>query len=188
MGYVLNELGNLPVDENVHFYIFVINGQYREPLYEMIERNFVDIARSIGGHAVIAMGTDKLQFTTSVASRYLGDGNSDASFIRLLPALLLTNDHPDKLTKDSLRLIVPLREAEARFGGWHQFFEALASFVRQESDEFVRRFEEKESLMEMANDVLELKPGAFGIGINVNELVSRWVRSRRQKSPPPKEA
>src|SRR5689334_8544723 len=182
MGYVLNELANLPVDENVHFYIFVINGQYREPLYEMIERNFVEIARSIGGRAVIAMGTDKRQFTTSVARKYLGDGNSDASFVQLLPALLLTNDHPDNLTKDSLRLIVPLREAETRFGGWHQFFDALALFVRGESDDFVRRFEQRESLLEMANDVVELKPGAFGVGINVNELISRWIKSRAEKS------
>ena len=28
MGYVLNQLSNLPVDDNINFYIFVVNGQY----------------------------------------------------------------------------------------------------------------------------------------------------------------
>jgi hypothetical protein len=71
MGYVLNELTNLPVDENVHFYIFVVNGQYQEPLYKIIQENFVNIARSIGNNAVIAIGSDPQSFTTSVARKYL---------------------------------------------------------------------------------------------------------------------
>lgn len=178
MGYVLNELANLPVDDNVHFYAFVVNGSFREPLYDMIERNFMELARSFGSHAVIAVGTDKQQFTTSVARKYLGDGNSDSSFLDMLPALLITNDHPEQLRKESLRLIVPLRDAEARFGGWQQFFTALTSFVRGESDEFVRRFEEKENLLEAANKVVGLKPGAFGFSLNINELVERWLKSR----------
>lgn len=179
MGYVLNELANLPIDENVHFYIFVVNGQYRDPAYEILEQNFMAIARSIGNHAVIAVGTDKKGFTTSVARKYLGEGNSDNSFVDMLPALLITSDHPDQLRKESMRLVVPLRDAEERFGGWHQFFALLAQFVRGESDEFVRRFEEKEDLLDAANKVFGLKPGVFGISLNVNELIDRWNKSRQ---------
>jgi hypothetical protein len=91
MGYALNELANLPVDDKVHFYIFVVNGHYKEPLYEMIQRNFMAIAKSIGSNAVIAVGTDPRAFTTQVARQYLGQGNSDASFTGALPALLITN-------------------------------------------------------------------------------------------------
>lgn len=182
MGYALNELANLPIDENVHFYIFVINGQFREPLYEMIEHNFMAIARSIGSNAVIALGTHPTSFTTSIARKYLGEGNSDSSFLEMLPALLITNDHPETLTKDSLRLIVPLRDAEKRFGGWHQFFDLLGRFARGESDEFARRFEEKEDLLDAANKVLNLKPGAFGVSINVNELIERWRKGRRRRN------
>jgi hypothetical protein len=184
MGYVLNELANLPVDDNVHFYVFVVNGQFREPLYDMIERNFMEIARSIGNHAVIAVGTDKQQFTTSVARKYLGEGNSDRTFQDMLPALLITNDHPEQLRKESLRLIVPLRDAEERFGGWQQFFTSLSRFVRGESDEFVHRFEQKENLLEAANKVVGMKPGAFGFSLNVNELVDRWLKSRAAHPKP----
>ncbi len=182
MGYILNELANLPVDDNVHFYIFVVNGQFREPLYEMVERNFMEIAREIGSHAVIASGTDKKGFTTSIARKYLGEGNSDASFLKMLPALLITNDHPDKLRNDSLRLIVPLRDAESRFGGWHHFFALLSSFARGESDEFVKKFEQKENLLDAANKVINLKPGFFGISLNINELVERWQKSKAARA------
>jgi len=182
MGYALNELANLPVDEGVHFYIFVVNGEYREPLYEMIQQNFVEIARSIGSNAVIAVGTNPKAFTTQVARKYLGQGNSDNSFIRILPALIITNAHPENLTKESVRLVVPLREAESRFGGWTQFFSLLSSFVRGESDEFVKRFEAKEDLVDAANKVVELKPGMFGISLNVNELIDRWSKWRAAKA------
>lgn len=178
MGYALNELANLPIDENVHFYIFVVNGQYREPLYEMMQQNFVEIARSIGSNAVIAVGTDPKAFTTQVARKYLGEGNSDNSFVRILPALIITNAHPEKLTKDSVRLVVPLRDAESRFGGWAQFFALLSSYVRGESDDFVRRFEAKENLVDAANKVVTLRPGMFGIPLNVNELIDRWSKRR----------
>lgn len=178
MGYALNELANLPVDENVHFYIFVVNGQYREPLYGMMQQNFMEIARSIGNNAVIAIGTDAREFTTQVARKYLGEDNSDGSFFGMLPALIITNAHPDKLTNDSVRLVVPLRDAESRFGGWAQFFALLSSFVRGESNDFVKRFEAKESLVDVANKIVNLKPGMFGMSVNINELVDRWSKRR----------
>jgi hypothetical protein len=181
MGYVLNELANLPVDENVHFYIFVVNGQYREPLYEMVQNNFIQIARSIGSNAVVAIGSDAQSFTTQVARKYLGAGNSDNSFPNALPAMLITNTHPDQLTEKSVRLVVPLRDAEQRFGGWPQFFTLLASYVRGESDEFVKRFEAKENLLDAANKIVNLKPGMFGFSINVNELIDRWNKKTASK-------
>jgi hypothetical protein len=174
MGYALNELANLPVDDEVHFYIFVVNGHYKEPLYEMIQHNFMAIAKSIGSNAVIAVGTDPRAFTTQVARQYLGPGNSDASFTRALPALLITNAHPEELTKDSVRLIVPLRDVENRFGGWQQFFDLLSLFVKGESKEFLEKFEKKENLFDAANKIVNLKPGMFGISLNVNELYDRW--------------
>lgn len=178
MGYVLNQLSNLPVDDNINFYIFVINGQYHDPLYDTIQKNFFEIAREIGTNAVVAMGTDRKAFTTSVARKYLGDGNSDSSFTALLPALLITNDHPENLKENSLRLVVPLKHAEANFGNWHSFFDSLAQFVRGENDVFARKFEDKADLIDAANRVVMLQPNFFGFGVNVNALLKMWKKSR----------
>lgn len=148
----------------------------------MMQKNFLEIAKSIGSNAVVAVGTEPKSFTMQIAQRILGKGNSDASFLRFLPALIITNAHPGKLTKDSVRLVVPLRDAEDRFGGWSQFFVLLASYVRGESDEFVKRFEAKGSFIETANKVVSLKPGIFGLGINLNELVDRFNKRLTAKT------
>jgi hypothetical protein len=91
MGYLINKLANLPIDKSVNFYIFVINGRYIDSLHKIIETNFASIAKGIGDHAVIAMGTDSEKFSTSVARKYLGEGNSDSSFTQMIPALLITD-------------------------------------------------------------------------------------------------
>jgi hypothetical protein len=46
----------------------------------------------------------------------------------------------------------------------------------------VTRFEEKENLLQAANKVVNLKPGAFGVSLNVNELVERWLKSRAART------
>ena len=101
MGYQLNSLGNLPIDDSVSLYIFVINGEWSGGRYEVLERNFSRIAQSIGSTAVIAKGFDK-EFYEEVAHTYLGKDHRE--FRQLLPALLITDTHPDKLTDGSMRL------------------------------------------------------------------------------------
>jgi hypothetical protein len=180
MGYLLNSLGNLPVDDDVKFYIFVINGQWREPLYEIVEQNFSSVARSIGKEAVIAKGLNPVEWSNEVAARYLQDNYGNYS--SLLPALLVTNAHPEKLSEKSLILLVPLKDVESRFGGWNIFFGLLSDFVQFKSDEFLTRFHKKEDALEIANKIINIKPGAFGLSLNVNELFSWWRRRTGQTS------
>ncbi len=134
MGYYLNALGNLPLNKQVDFYIFIINGEFHDELYELIDRNFPNLAGSIGPRAIIARGTQPAAFSSDVAQKYLGKDHDD--LFHLIPALLITNAHPDELSEKSLRLLVPLREVEIRFEGWPHFFKLLSDFV-QGKDEFV---------------------------------------------------
>jgi hypothetical protein len=151
MGYMLNSLGNLPVDQDVKFYIFVIKGQWQEPLYGMIEQNFAMIARSVGQHAVIAKGLNPSHWYGEVATKYLGVEHD--KYFGLLPALLITDAHPDSVSEESLRLLVPLKDVESRFGGWNQFFSLLGGFVRLESDVFVKRFQRGEDAVDTINRI-----------------------------------
>ena len=54
MGYLLNSLSNLPIDESVTLYIFVIDGTWDTEHTAALRRNFHQIARAIGNNAVIA--------------------------------------------------------------------------------------------------------------------------------------
>ncbi len=176
MGYMLNSLANLPVDDDVRFYVFVINGQWQDPTYAILEQNFAQVARSIGKSAVIAKGLNPQEWYGQIAETYLGKEHNDLS--PMLPALLITDSHPSAIKSESLRLLVPLQDVEKRFGGWPQFFSLLTDFVQLKSDAFVQRFQAKESAVDIANSVVNLKPGMFGISINVNELISRWHKRK----------
>jgi hypothetical protein len=171
MGYMLSSLGNLPVQEDVSLYIFVVNGRWSGEFNDLIEKNFGALAEHIGPNSVIAKGFDPEVWSNQVCSKYLGKDTK--TMLDVLPALLLTDAHPEKLTDSSLRLLVPLRDADKRFGGIETFFAALADFSKSRNPDFLARFEDKEPLKSKAWSVLELKPNLFGFGINLKELAAR---------------
>jgi hypothetical protein len=179
MGYTVNKLTNLPLDDEVDFYIFVINGEFDDPLYAMIEKNFKAIARSIGDNAVIVQGTDPVNFTSEVQRTYLGK-HSEQVF-RLLPALVITDTHPEEISDDSLRLIVPLSRAEETAGGWPQFFKLLSQLARKENSEFLNRFPNVEDVWDKIGKYIKFEPQFFGVRLEGNEVIKRLrERSRRQ--------
>lgn len=172
MGYALSSLGNLPVQDSISLYIFVVGTGWKgDPAYEAIEQNFMELAQRIGPTAVIAKGFEPEMWSDQVCKRYLGKGVE--TMYDVFPALLLTDAHPEQLAEASLRLLVPLRKAEERFGGVPAFFDALIDFAKTRNPVFLTRFEEKPSLSARAWSVLELKPNFFGFGVNLKELVAQ---------------
>ena len=172
MGFMLSALGNLPIDENIELYIFVINGKWRGGAYELIEQNFMNIAKGIGPKAVIAKGFDPESWSKQVARKYFGENYS--VLFDAIPALLLTDVHPEKLNDKSLRLIVPLRDVEKRFGDWDNFFRLLSQFAIDKNIEFLEKFEDSSSLLREGSKYFELKPNIFGIGVNLNAIIQRF--------------
>ena len=172
MGYQLASLGNLPVDESVNFYIFIVNGDWNGGNYEILENNFSNIAQRIGPNAVIAKGFDSKAWTRDVASAYLG--KNAKQLFGLLPALLLTDSHPDNLTDDSFRLLVPLGDAKERFGNFDTLFAALSDFAINRDATFLDNFEDERDLIGAGNSIIDLKPNFFGVGININEMIKRF--------------
>jgi len=171
MGYMLSALGNLPIQEDISLYIFVVNGRWSGEFNDLIEKNFGALAKQIGPNSVIAKGFEPEAWSDQVCSKYLRKNTK--TMIDVLPALLLTDSHPDCITEKSLRLLVPLRDAEKRFGGVDVFFSALAEFARTRESAFLARFKDNGSLMGKTWSVLELKPNIFGFGINLKELAAR---------------
>jgi hypothetical protein len=169
---MLSSLGNLPIEDDIELYIFVVNGNWRGGLYDIIEKNFANIAQRIGPKAVIAKGFDSEIWSSQVAHKYFGEYYSE--LVNALPALFLTDTHPDKLNNDSLRLIIPLRDVETRFGDWDIFFSSLASFAIDKNPEFLEKFKNANDLITEGNKVIDIKPNFFGIGININALIKKF--------------
>ena len=121
------------------------------------------------------MGLDPAGSTEEVADKYFGEEHD--KLFAALPALLITDSHPDHLTEDSLRLIIPLTGAEDRLGNLHALFDALASLARDRDPSFLERFQEPNEVVNDANSIVDLKPNFYGIGININALIERFRRA-----------
>lgn len=175
MGYQLTSLGNLPIQPEIDLYIFVIDGNWRGGRIEILESNFAEIAQSIGPNAVIAKGFQESLWSDELCQKYLGKEYS--SMMPHLPALLITNDHPEDLREESLRLLIPLALAEEEFGDLEGFFRDLTRFAKDRETDFLERFRDQRDWVAEGNTLLELKPNFFGIGINLNEFIRR-IRER----------
>lgn len=171
MGYQLTSLGNLPVERDITLYIFIINGNWQGGRYELLERNFSEIAKSIGPNAIIAKGFDEVLWSQELCEKYLGKDYN--TVFNLLPALLLSDQHPDNLTEDSLRLLIPLKDAEDKFGDLESFFRGLARFAHDHDTSFLAKFKDQRDWVREGNRIIDLRPNLFGIGVNLNEFIRR---------------
>lgn len=174
MGYQLTSLGNLPVEPDIDLYIFVIDGNWRGGRFEILQSNFSEIARGIGPTAIIAKGFEEPLWSKELCTHYLG--KKYRAIFPHLPALLLTDVHPENLTEESLRLLIPLGRAEEEFGDLETFFRALTRFATTKNPDFLERFRDQKDWIAEGNEVIELKPNFFGIGVNLNEFIRRFRR------------
>lgn len=178
MGYDISSLCRLPIDDAVEYYVFDIGGGWKGDTHEAFTRNFRILAERFGPEAVLVRGFTPAHITDEVIERYFGPHGKDLG--HLMPALLITDSHPDHLTEDSLRLVISLRHAETEFGNLEAFLDALVLFVRDGDETLLKRFSEREKRFDAANEIIDLKPNFFGVGININALIER-IRLRKQK-------
>jgi hypothetical protein len=179
LGYALTSVANLPIEDNVNLYIFILgNAGWHGDLYEIVDRNFENIAREIGPNAVIVKGLVANYFPEELRKQYFGEAH-ELLWRKGAPALLITDSHPDQLLAESLRLFIPLEEVKARFGSFDAFFDELAAFARRENDDFLDRFEDTRPLLSEGLKVIELKPNFFGFGVNINALIDLFRRKRQ---------
>ena len=175
-GCMISSLGNLPIDDNLRFYIFMIGGNaWAGSINEIILNNFENIAREIGPNASIVKGFEEPFWSDEVIEKYLGKKYSN--IVSYLPALLITNAHPQKLTEDSLRLLIALREIKSNFSDFDAFFNSLVQFIRYGDSSFLLKFDDRANTVDTIMDAIDIKPNFFGLGININNLLKRFRRT-----------
>ena len=137
MGYLLKKLGNLPIQDNVNIYIFAIGGSWNGGLIDIINNNYEAIADAIGEDAILVRGFDEEFFGEEVAQKYFGISTRNDDIWKLLPSILITDSHPDRLTEGSLRILFPLDRIEKNFSSVDQFLSQLVAFARDGDEEFL---------------------------------------------------
>ena len=145
---------------------------------EIISKNFKTIARDIGHQAVIAKGFEEPFWSAEIFEKYLG--KKYTALFRFLPALLITDSHPERLKPESMRLLIPLQGVEKRFGTFDHFFSSLIRFVKHKDTEFLDRFKDGTNMSHEALEIVELRPNFFGVGINLNRLIEIFMNRRKK--------
>jgi hypothetical protein len=181
MGYHLNTLMNLPVDEDVQFYIFLVKEPYNDEDSKKVLDNFKEIAKGLGDHAVIAQGLAEESFPDEVLRAYMGENMG--RYAHMLPALLVTNDHPEQVKASTLRLFVPLATVEKRYGTWATFFRLVKNFVTGKDDEFLVKFNDHGTAIDL-NKAIGIKIPLGPISVNLNEFIEWWSKRRKDAGRP----
>ncbi len=182
MGHLIHSLAKIPVDTSVDFYIFMVGKVLWEGgAQQLVSKNFKLLAKEIGEDSFIVEGLTE-HFADEVCIKYLGKEHKKLK--NLMPALLITDSHPENLTDKSLRLIVPTRTMSENYQIVDEFFSSLSEFIRGESSEFIDLLEDASSNFKFINEVFVLQPNIMGVGVNINDIaikLRKWYKKKRKK-------
>ncbi len=132
MGYALSSDANLPVEEDVNLYIFMLGSPgWHGDLYEIVERNFDNIAREIGPNAVIVKGLVANYFPEDVRDRF---GSFDAFFDSLTAFAKRKNDEFLERFEDTRSLVsqgLDVVDLKPNFFGFGVNINALIDIIRR---------------------------------------------------------
>lgn len=184
MGYKLSSLVRLPLEDDIEMYVFSIgDGLWNGGLHEVVHKNFDILAREIGPNAIIVEAL-RAEFHGEVVEKYLGKHYHELK--NVMPALLITDSHPDNLTGESLRILIPLGDVHQHYPVVDQFLSDLAAFARGESDGLLKRLEEGvgplEATAEIVRVSLPVVPGFVAVNLNhaVKQLRKWWTKKKVQ--------
>lgn len=185
MGYKLSSLVKLPVDDTVSLYVFSIGDDlWNGGLGEIVHKNFDNIAREIGGDAII-VGALSEHFHGEVVETYLGVHYQILQ--NELPALLITDAHPNSLTEKSMRVLIPLHKAHQVYPRIDYFLSDLAAFARGDSNELLVVLENglgaKEALDDIVKFNIPLIPGIISVNLNntFKHLKNWWEKNNKEQ-------
>jgi hypothetical protein len=184
MSYRITRLARLPVDDDVDFYIFCIGDDpWKDGLGAIIRKNFDNLGHEIGPQAVLVGGFDEY-LEGEVVAKYFGDRSEQ--LVGLMPAILVTNAHPERLDADSLRFVIPLRKAQEQYRVIDDFLADLAAFARGESDRLLTTLEDAPTLRKAAKKSVKVSvpvvPGFVSIDARESIIwLRRWWKRNRKK-------
>ncbi len=169
MGIVSAKVLSLPAS-NYEYYIFILagNADWQGGMLEAVNRNFEHLAKEIGINSVIIKGLIPKELTEDIANTYF-DGVTNIQ--SLLPGILFTDADPKSVNQNSLKILIPLSQIEKKFNSIENFFNLLTDFTNKRNDDFIHFAKDNIDWVEEFNKVIDLKPNAFGIGVNINGLL-----------------
>lgn len=190
MGLMIHSLGELPLEAQRGYYIYLLDYGWREPLGDVLHHNFDRMAGLASqGNAVVMKGTVGSHFDNEVLSWHHVNGQSAEE---LLPAIMITTRHPSQFReigqewskKQDRLLLIPLRKVCQSSGEVIQLIEKIFSDIAQKKSlsDFEVAHEMKKGKAGAVLDALILQPNVAGLGININRIIDFFLGKTRNPS------
>lgn len=202
MGLYVHSLSRLPLGLERDYYFYVLDYGWDEPLGQAVQANFrrmADLAAK--NKAVVIAGTDSRAFADEILSVHFDGPHLSWSNINgengeeVLPALMITTIHPQTfksevpgfkpgkigkgLANDKM-VLIPLRnfckDTTEVVALIERIFRDIAA--KKPLDGFAIAKEIRGGVDGAYSDAFILKPGIWGIGIDVKELLKTWKAKR----------
>jgi hypothetical protein len=186
MGLMIYSLENIPISARRDFFIYLLDHGWQEPISDVLRNNFDRMAQiAAKNKAVIIKGMVGAHFENEVMSWH-HINNEDAK--ELLPALLITNKHPQyfreaqlslKDTKKIIRtneklkmILVPFKKFCHDTTEVITLIEKIFSDIEQQKDlaEFQIAREMNKGIGRAIVDSIILEPNISGIGFSFKKL------------------
>ena len=185
MGLHIHNLGNLPVDAEREYFIYMLDYGWHEPLSEAMRANFTNMARLASkSKSVVIAGVEPIHFENEVFSYHGINGEHGDE---ILPALMITTLHPRYFKEsnharrasgeiDDKLLLIPLKKCCKTTSDVvsliHKIFKDIES--KKELTAFAIQKEiRKKSGWRAVTDAVILEPNVSGVGIDLKKLFGR---------------
>jgi len=194
MGLMIHSLGELPLEAQRGYYIYLLDYGWEEPLRDVLDRNFDKMADLASrSNAVVMKGTVGHHFSDEVLSSHHINGQPGEE---LLPAIMITTRHPSNFRESGREwlnrrknypqdrlLLIPLRKvcksSEDVVTVIEKIFNDIAD--KKTLSDFEVVDEMREGKARAVVDALILQPNFAGIGINFNYIIDFF--SGKKRSP-----
>lgn len=179
MANVVSEaihIGDDPPSEGIKLFIYPLGYGWKDPLMEVLFKNIEVLSDAIGKERLVVIGPRNTEWFEKIGEKYFGPDVD--KYRQLLPAILITDATLRNVNADTVKIFVPLGTVESRFGNWTQFLTLLVRYLVYADENFIHRLEPRENVFALANEIVKISPGLFGISVNVNKLLERIRNSK----------
>ena len=186
MGLKIHSLGELPPEASRGYFVYLLDYGWEEPLSRALRDNFDRMAEAASrNHAAVLLGVGN-EFNDEVLSWHGVNGRPAGE---LLPAILITNKHPDDFRRmngswssgrDHL-VVIPLRDHCRTATDVAKLIDSIFGDIKAQRPlaNFAVAREERAGVGGAILDAVVLRPSVGGIGIDLKVLLGKFRKKGR---------
>lgn len=187
MGLKVSTISRLPLDSSREYFVYFLDYGWDSRFSDALYRNFDPLAAGLAGRkGVVVAGLNRREFADEVLSWHSINGENAED---LLPAILLTSQHPQDFKRDRIRssrwnsedsgllrydgaLLIPLRKICESPDDVAPLIEKILRNIRNANT--IEDFEIVGRVGDRGPEMFLLQPNLYGVGVDLKAFFKRF--------------